>query len=98
MSCPGAIMEARLDRDGAIGWAERYHAEQGRWPTRRFRVEGSRVGNSRLLRQGEASAMAERYGGELVELVPSPEEYRQYCDAVGRECVLGPRSKKKGRS
>lgn len=37
--------------------------------SRRFRVEGSAVGNSRLLRRADAERLAERHGGRVVELI-----------------------------
>lgn len=43
----------------------------GRWPARRFRVEGSPFGNSRLLRAADAELAARRYGGQVVEVAPT---------------------------
>ncbi len=88
-------MEARLDREGALDWAERHYRARGRWPTRRFRVEVSLVGNSLLMRAGEAGDVQKKYGGEIIELIPSPQDYKEYCAAVGRECVIGRRKTKK---
>jgi hypothetical protein len=47
----------------------------GRWPARRFRVEGSPLGASRLLRAADAERAAERYGGAVVEVAPSREAW-----------------------
>ena len=42
------------------------------WPAmrRRFRVEGSRAGNSRLVTQTTAKRYKGEYGGKIVEVVP----------------------------
>lgn len=42
------------------------------WPRRRFRVEGTAVGSSRLLRRYEAA----RFGGKVVAILPSWREHR----------------------
>jgi hypothetical protein len=42
-----------------------------KWPNRkRWRVEGSRAGNSRLLMNHTAVATCARYGGKVVEVIP----------------------------
>ena len=49
----------------ALDWAR----DQGAWPVRRFRLERSRVGNSRLLRKVDADRLRGRYGGQVVEVI-----------------------------
>jgi len=68
-----------------------------KWPNRkRWRVEGSRGGNSRMLMKDTATAACARYGGKVVEVIPSiPLAERQAakmpacprCEAVaGKPC------------
>jgi hypothetical protein len=58
----------------AIAWAEEYYEEAHRWPSQRFRVE-SPYGNSRLLGPKAADKSQARYGGKVVELIPSRKDY-----------------------
>ena len=63
-----AMEEAYIwDADAALKWASGLR----HWPSRRFRVEGSRAGNSKLVCERDAIGMRIQYGGEVVELVPS---------------------------
>lgn len=43
----------------------------GRLPGRRFRVEGTDIGNSRLLTLAEACKAAGQYGGRVFECIPA---------------------------
>lgn len=47
----------------------------GRWPARRFRVEGTAVGSSRLLRLCDAERVARHFGGRVVEVACSRDEW-----------------------
>ena len=51
----------------ALAWARglRY------WPRRRWRLEGSNAGNSRLIKETQARNMKALYGGTIVELIPA---------------------------
>lgn len=51
----------------ALAWAKGLKS----WPRRRWRLEGSRAGNSRLLRETQAINMQQLYGGERIELIPA---------------------------
>ncbi len=89
-----ANLEAQLDREQAVIWAENYYRKHGAWPLRRWRVEGSRVGNSRLLTEKEADRTSEQYGGQTILLIYDREIYRRRCKVAGRPCVLDmPRSR-----
>ena len=62
----------------ATTWAKSLRS----WPKRRFRVEGSSAGNSRLLDEYRAQRTKDMYGGEIVELIPSSGMRRcGYCRA-----------------
>jgi hypothetical protein len=66
----------------------RYIVDDERPATRRFRVEGSRVGNSMLLNADNAKKEAVNYGGKVVEVTT--------LDAVFREMAVGlPRCERK---
>jgi hypothetical protein len=54
------------DKEQALQWAKSLR----HWPRRRFRVEGSSAGNSRMLRETAAWNMQQLYGGKVVELIP----------------------------
>lgn len=73
------------DGDAAMQWA----SEQRTWPTRRYRVEGSRAGNSRLVTFGTAVNLQKAYGGEIVELIEKrgTKEDTKRCDS--RHLELG---------
>jgi hypothetical protein len=55
------------DAKKALAWAR----SKKHWPKRRWRLEGSRAGNSRLLRETQAINMKSLYGGTIVELIPA---------------------------
>lgn len=59
----------------ALAWAEDYYEQRRKWPRARYRVEGGVGGSSRLLTTDEATATVSRYGGRIVELIPSREDY-----------------------
>ena len=49
--------------------------ETGKWySSRRFRVEGSPAGNSRLLTLKAANKVKARFGGEVVEVIPTRQD------------------------
>lgn len=50
--------EAQMTEKEALEWVRRRKDELGRWPMRRYRVEGSRCGNSGMLTQAEKEAKA----------------------------------------
>lgn len=54
------------DAAAATKWAKGLK----RWPKRRFRVEGSRAGNSRLVGEETAKVIRSKHGGQVVELIP----------------------------
>lgn len=62
-----AMMEAyEWDAAAALKWARGLK----NWPRRRFRLEESRAGNSKLLLEKVAKTMQASYGGKVVELIP----------------------------
>lgn len=61
-----AMAESVWTAEEAIAWAEGL----SRWTTRRYRLEGSRAGNSRLVTLWHVKALKAEYGGEIVELIP----------------------------
>lgn len=64
-----ATEEAMWTREQAAEWA----AKQSKWPLmRRFRLEGSRAGNSRLVTKIHGDSLKSQYGGTLVELLDPP--------------------------
>ena len=91
------MVEAALTADTAIDWAEAYYLEHHVWPPRRWRVEGSIAGTSRLLTRRAAEQQQERYGGEVVQLVCEAWAYRDICRRTGRPSVLGERKRGKRR-
>lgn len=54
----------------ALEWARKMKC----WPSRRFRLEGSLAGNSRLVKWNLATEMQRSYGGTVVELIPEKPE------------------------
>jgi hypothetical protein len=62
------VAESTWTAEEAMAWAR----SKKNWPTRRFRVEGSYAGNSRLLPKKLAERTREKYGGKLVEVIPLP--------------------------
>lgn len=64
-------LEAQMTQAQAIAWAHGQREKSGRWPSRRFRVEKSRGGNSRLLGATAARNTQKKYGGKVVELIPA---------------------------
>jgi hypothetical protein len=57
--------ESQWSQAKAVEWAKGLR----HWPARRFRVEKSRAGNSRLVSLRVAHEMKDKYGGEIVELI-----------------------------
>ena len=76
-----AMMEATWDRTEAIRWARTLN----RWPRRRFRLQESRVGPSRLVSKEKADRLRERYGGYVAEVIPPPvrKRFPNQFDALG---------------
>lgn len=62
------LAESGWTAEQALAWAK----SKEHWPTRRWRVEGSRAGNSRLLHKKTADHTRLKYGGSVVELIPAP--------------------------
>ncbi len=69
------MRESMWTADEALAWAREH--EHGRWPRRRFRVEGGAMGNSRLLGKKAAQRAAREYGGHVHELIPTEREGRK---------------------
>ena len=82
------IREAQFTKDEALAWAEDYYRERKNWPRRRWRVEGSAAGNSRLLTEKQALRTKKVHGGEVVELICPAKYYPDLCKQQGRECVM----------
>lgn len=61
-----AVLESTWSTADAVAWAD----DLGRWPRRRYRVEGSRCGPSRLVRHRVAVKLQRQYGGTVVEVIP----------------------------
>jgi hypothetical protein len=85
--------ESQWSQAKAVEWAKGLR----HWPARRFRVEKSRAGNSRLVSLRVAHEMKDKYGGEIVELIEhaaiqlgrSMKKCKQ-CDAkAGAPCKSG---------
>lgn len=56
--------------DEILAMARDFEARHGRWPSKRYRVDGTPFGNSRLLRRGLAETTQRSYGGHVRELIP----------------------------
>lgn len=74
-------LEASMSSAQALLWAAEWHVVHGRWPDRRWRVEGGRGGPSRMLTLKTAQRAVAQYGGRIVELVPSRRAYLKACKA-----------------
>lgn len=68
------LLEAQIRPDEAVAWAQARYKKTGNWPSKRFRVEGSRAGSSKLLTRVEAEVTSKQYGGTVVELIPAKGE------------------------
>jgi hypothetical protein len=64
-------IESRWSHDDCMNWAESVYAETRRWPVRRYRVEGTPAGNSSLMPEPQARRTQRKYGGRVVEVIPS---------------------------
>lgn len=64
------VVESTWTAEEALAWAREQYAAKGRWPSRRFRVDGAMGGSSRLLGPLAAARTRRTYGGWLVELIP----------------------------
>jgi hypothetical protein len=62
-------LETSMTREEAIAQPHKKLANTNKWPSRRFRVEGSRAGNSYLLTKKRAESMQRQMGGVVVELI-----------------------------
>lgn len=71
---------------------EELRARRTRPIYRRFRVEGSRAGNSRLLRRDGAEEARRRYGGTIVEVYPR-QTREEKAASVARDMPACPRCK-----
>lgn len=66
-----AAWEAQASRPDLLDMAiERWLSER-KWPLKRWRIEGTAAGNSRLLGEREAHKQRGRLGGTVVEVIPS---------------------------
>lgn len=72
-------LEALADR---AELAARLLAATPPWPRRRWRVEGSRAGNSGLTTRPAAERLRARLGGALVEVVPSETAHKRAAKAA----------------
>jgi hypothetical protein len=63
-----AMRESQWTKAEAIRWSESLKSRT----SRRFRLEKSRAGNSRLVSAWKAGELKSKYGGEVVELIPRP--------------------------
>lgn len=67
------MLEAMMTPPEAAAYAEEWCAvKSGRRFARRWRLEGTKVGNSHLVTRAKGLELRGAYGGELVELVPPP--------------------------
>jgi hypothetical protein len=64
-----AMQESMMTKDEVQAWANETLATTGRWPGRRWRVEGSRGGTSRLVTNAKAKVLVAQHGGVIVEMV-----------------------------
>ncbi len=60
-----AMREAQWTKAEAVKWARGLR----HWPSRRYRVEGSRAGPSRLVSNYIAQTLVSEYGGKIVEIL-----------------------------
>lgn len=67
-----ATLEATWTKEDATAWAQDRYTRTGSWPRRRWRVEGSPAGSSRLVPLKLAEKTQARYGGHIVELIGPP--------------------------
>lgn len=65
-----ALQESTMDKEQALKWAVAQYRDTGRWPVRRFRVEGTACGNSKLLTEAAAQEAKAKFGGEIVCMMP----------------------------
>ncbi len=63
------MLEATADRETLAAQLLARAVTNARFPTKRFRVEGSTVDNSRVLADRDADRTVAKYGGRKVELV-----------------------------
>jgi len=63
------MLEAMAPADELRAAALKRHADTGRWTSRRFRVEGSRGGNSFLVGKKRAESIQAKMGGRVVDVV-----------------------------
>lgn len=66
------LAESTWTKEEALAWARKVKASGRSWPGRRFRVDNSRAGTSRLLGRKAAEKTQAKYGGRLVEMIPTP--------------------------
>jgi len=71
------MLEAQWSLSEALEWAVGEHELSGRWPSRRFRVEGGAGGNTGLLAMQAAKNAHAQFGGELVEVIPELKNLRR---------------------
>lgn len=69
-----AAHEATISAADAIEWAKGQREGGARWPRRRWRVEGTSAGNSKLLTEERAIKVQRRTGGKVVLVIPTPTE------------------------
>ena len=67
--------EGLFPREMLLKMAEHWYKERGVWPLRRYRLESEEHGNSRLLSMYFASKAQYRFGGKIVEVIPTREHF-----------------------
>ena len=89
-------VQAMYTPEQAIEWAEREYVRTGKWPNRRYRIEGGTL-RSGFLPKSKALRDAIKFGGWVNELIPDMIGYISECDATGRRCVIPERLRRRTR-
>ena len=79
------ITESQMTPNTALDFAEQQFKETKKWPRSRFRVDGSKIGNSHLMSELKAKRTQKRYGGQVTELIPPKKNYLDVCKSLGRK-------------
>lgn len=70
--------EAQATDDEMLDWAR----QQPKWPTRRYRLEGSQAGTSALTTLASAHRLQRRCGGKVRMVIPTAKQAAQWTAAV----------------